>query len=400
MFGSCSVTDSNGTVTNFDQGQSVYPDGSGGYTVVPTTPAMAAAGTSQVGSAAGKTGGASQQKTQQINSTVNKGTGVTNSGSPPPNNPPTDLTTGSPGTTNNVVQDANPTIIIPKPIVPNPLSLRVLTSPEVYETSWTSIPSDEEDDRRPAELGLVGGDAAGRDQNVTLTFAAQPNHTGLFAGSGDLAEAPVTGAVVLPAHLASGFHSFSTSADAVAPFSPLGAPSGAYYLNTDGQHDINFAFFELFYNDGEGAAPFYAIGGKPTDFQMVFTGESVRRYTFTEDPIQGVPVPFFRAGLIDDFSGAAISDIYVVKSPDLTGEDPQHVRLLQAWLQISGTGTDQQSAIGVTAGDFEFRRRRRLPVRHRPARQLPLRRNRHSDALLWAPEIARRSRRRHLGFRR
>ncbi len=116
----------------------------------------------------------------------------------------------------------------------------------------------------------------------------------------------------------------------------------------------DFGFYALSYGvEGDTFThPFYALTGTPTDFPTVFTGDAVRTYSFAEDPIQQLPVPFFRAGLIDSFAGAANSDIYVIESPDISLPDSQHVRLLQTWLQISGTGANQQSAVGVTAGDF------------------------------------------------
>ena len=325
VYGACSVGN-----TTFSAGQSVYPDGSGGYTVVDTSPEMAAVGTNQIGSRSTQKGGANVDEKD-----VDKKAGSTDG-------------TGDDGDTNkssktgdSTAGDADDTTILTFK-----QTLRILTSPSSYLTSGgVLIPTGSgNNNNKPAQSGLVGSGTS--DQNVVITFSptATPR---LFSGQGTYG-APNVGTVTLP-----GYNDQTYTIHGIGgASSPFGTLNGTAYSRT------GFAFYELFYNvPGDSFPhPFYALSGAPTDFPTVFTGDGVRRYAFTVDPIQNVPVPFFRSGVLDfsNPSNLAVSDFYTVDSPSIgTGAAPgQDVRMLQAWLQISGTGLNQQSGIGVTDGDF------------------------------------------------
>ena len=60
--------------------------------------------------------------------------------------------------------------------------------------------------------------------------------------------------------------------------------------------------------------------------------------------LQEIPVPFLHESALSNFAGAAISDFYVIESPDISEPDSQRVRMLQTWLQISGDGTGASRA--------------------------------------------------------
>ncbi len=99
----------------------------------------------------------------------------------------------------------------------------------------------------------------------------------------------------------------------------------------------------------DGTNPVYAITGTPTGDTGVFEGSDVRRYSVSTG-VDGVPVPFFRDGIVTLTGGAspdfAGTDLYVVESPS-----GQPAQMLQVWLQIDNGGEGgQQSAIGITLG--------------------------------------------------
>ena len=353
VFGSCSLTAANGVVTNFDAGQSVVPNGSGGYNVVTTTAEMAAAGTNQVGSTGTQTGGADQAGA--VATAANGGAGGTSFSDTVLTPPSTDFwytSNSSQSVADQTIQNQNqgtpPTQNPgPAPFVPQPagtINVRIMTSPDTYTTSWQGVIPDNQNpanNHPPAALGLVGN--TGYDLNVTVSRTTTTNPA-LFLGTGNLTQG-TTGTFTIPTYADT---TFTTHVISGAPFAPFGTLSGTAFSNVD------FTFYELSYLNGV-TRPFYALTtgtGAPTNFPVVFAGNDIRHYSFTVDPIQGVPVPFFRAGLIDNFAGAAISDAAVILSPDISSPDSQHVRFLQTWLQISGSGLAQQSAVGVNAGDF------------------------------------------------
>ncbi len=125
--------------------------------------------------------------------------------------------------------------------------------------------------------------------------------------------------------------------------SPFGSLSGIAYSNADG-----FAAYILGV-DGDVTQPVYAITGETfADVPTVFQGTDLRRYTFTPDPIQQVPIPFFRSGDLSSYAGTVSTDFYIIETPSFAQADP---KMFQASLAIEGAGFAQQSAIELTVAD-------------------------------------------------
>ncbi len=359
LAGTCSYTPpgSDQPVT-FQQGESieVSTDTNGVVSVSPpakTTKQQAAKGTNRIGSKPGTTGGASSQTSGNVGNKLGNGPGGLGGGGepgapPPPENDPT-------GPDNNVIKDANnnPTPPSPPPgpppsppPAPEPIHARVLTSGDTYELTWGhTIPDGGLNTSLPGVVGLVGN--TDHDEVVLFAPTTLPNNPNVVLGTGDIlglgTEDP---SFVLP--FGTG-NTLGSTQDYVIEESPVGPLTGTLFT----RNDFNFLALFYDYDTGEGTVslPLYVVSGTPTDFADVFLNQEdpkVRRYELSMDPIQQVPVPFFRDGVIDDFSNAAISDVLLVESPDTD----QHARALETWLVINGTGADQQSAVGVTAGSF------------------------------------------------
>ncbi len=324
------------------------------------TPEIASIVNNRLAGPPGTSGGSN--KSSQVAAIVNGGGGST-SGQQEPRIPPLDYTIDT-LTTTTFVEDTNsiPTVPTTTTTTPpptythEPIRLRLLTAPSTYETdSGNTISSEGGEGYRPGELGLVGGDED-HDQAIDLTLATSGSQT-FFSGSGAV---PSVGNIELPVYFPDHFSTILMTNFA----SPFGSLDGVIYANQ------GFAFYEMAPGvDGSYATaadevahrdvtnPVYALYGEPTDFTDVFTspseGDTVRRYTFTQDPIQGVPVPFARADVLAaSFTdqNSSVGDLYVVEPPG--GEGGSVVHMMQAWLQIDGAGAAQQSGVGVVAGVF------------------------------------------------
>jgi hypothetical protein len=206
--------------------------------------------------------------------------------------------------------------------------VRVLFAGDHFENDFF-----ETDD--PGSLGIVGGSPE-TDQIVTLELSPATSAED-FNGNGEMQQ----GHLHLPVFDDSVFGSYTSTGYE----SPLGPLTGTVYAGVD-----KFAAYLLGVN-GDHAHPFYAVTGTPTDVPAVFAepmGNDVRQYTFTQDPLQAIAVPFMQAGVIDDLSNAAVTDFFVVEPTEIE-ETPV---VFQAWLSINGAGANQESAIGVTAADM------------------------------------------------
>jgi trimeric autotransporter adhesin len=102
--------------------------------------------------------------------------------------------------------------------------------------------------------------------------------------------------------------------------------------------------------------PFYVVGGKTASMASTFTGTKVLHYVVSEDPASGAVTigavnPALAAAL--DTSDVVASDLLVAAASG-TDVDGNAIagKAIQASLSISGEGTDQTSAINVTAGTF------------------------------------------------
>ncbi|MGN6768217.1 MAG: FecR domain-containing protein [Rhizobiaceae bacterium] len=148
------------------------------------------------------------------------------------------------------------------------------------------------------------------------------------------------GVVTLPVYNDTAFATHSV--DGIT--SPFGTLSGVVYSGRQG-----FAAYILGM-DGDPRLPFYAITGTPTDMAAL-TGNSVRHYSFTPDPIQGIGgVPFMSAAAGIGSSGVAGSD-FLIAEPGTAGDGTG--RVMQSWVAFNGTGASQQSAIGVNVGALD-----------------------------------------------
>ncbi len=191
---------------------------------------------------------------------------------------------------------------------------------------------------RDVRLLLQGPDGALGGDGVTVTLKLKKtDFPSVYAGTGDVSQGPHTGTAGGPFI----FGGPSLSITSVLGESSLGDLTGDVYARKD---------FEAWLLSTDDNVPFYAVSGIAPDFATTFADEdTVRRYRYFADPFQDVPVPFFQSGIINNFDTAGIGDIYVIEPSD---PDTELTRLLQGWLQINGTGSDQQSAVGVTVGQF------------------------------------------------
>lgn len=102
--------------------------------------------------------------------------------------------------------------------------------------------------------------------------------------------------------------------------------------------------------------PFYVVGGKTASMASTFSGTDVLHYVVSEDPASGAVTigavnPALAAAL--DTTDVVSSDLLVVGASGTTYDSDAIVgKAIQASLSISGDGTNQTSAINVTAGTF------------------------------------------------
>jgi len=178
--------------------------------------------------------------------------------------------------------------------------------------------------------GIVGGSA---DTDQSTTLVVQP---GASTGTATLSQ----GTVTLPVYNDTAFTAHSVGGVA----SPFGTLSGVAYSGPE-----EFTAYLLGMR-GDPKLPFYAITGTPTDIAAL-TGNSVRHYSFTPDPIQGIGgVPFMSAAAGIGSSGVAGSD-FLIAEPGTAGDGTG--RVMQSWVAFNGTGASQQSAIGVNVGALD-----------------------------------------------
>ncbi len=131
--------------------------------------------------------------------------------------------------------------------------------------------------------------------------------------------------------------------------SALGNLSGSAYAGSG-----DFIAY-LMRSDGDGK-PFYVVGGKTASMASTFTGTNVLHYAVSEDPASGAVT----IGAVNPDLAAALatgdvvsSDLLVAAASGTDDSDNAIVgKAIQASLSISGEGTDQTSAINVTAGTF------------------------------------------------
>lgn len=189
------------------------------------------------------------------------------------------------------------------------------------------------------------------DGDSIVGGSAQTNRTGTLSGEeGSNGTATFTDGdtLTLPVYADSTF-----TRNSVSGVSYNGATySGSVYVGTD-----NFRAYLL----NNGGDPLYVIAGDATDVASVFTYSGIRHYTLSADAISplvtgsGNAIPFADGQRLSgvDFTNAASSDLLIAVTPAPT--DPSIIaKGLQGWLVISGEGTNQQSAIGVTTGKISL----------------------------------------------
>jgi trimeric autotransporter adhesin len=102
--------------------------------------------------------------------------------------------------------------------------------------------------------------------------------------------------------------------------------------------------------------PFYVVGGESASMASTFNGTDVLHYVVSEDPASGAVTigavnPDLALAL--DTSDVVSSDLLVVGASGTDSSGNTIVgKAIQASLSISGEGSDQTSAINVTAGTF------------------------------------------------
>ncbi len=210
------------------------------------------------------------------------------------------------------------------------VTARVLTAPEFF------TPIDTEDSYDNAgERGLVG---TTWESDRTRTF---DKIAGMLVNDDDLTMLPdVTGAQ----------GDAGLEAIAVSGFADDRDVSGTAYAGAG-----DFAAYLLGY-DGDPTDPYYLIAGTPTSATVISslnTGTSVREYTLTQDPIEGIDAPFFvddRFGPIDPDSLSS-TNLFIVESNTAAnyGSDETNydAKVFQSWVSIEGDGFSQKSAAQV-----------------------------------------------------
>jgi hypothetical protein len=130
--------------------------------------------------------------------------------------------------------------------------------------------------------------------------------------------------------------------------SVLGSLAGSAYAGSG-----DFLAYLMTSDDG---TPFYVVGGTAASMSSTFTGTQVLHYVVSEDPASGaVTIGAVNADLADalDTADVVASDLLVAAASGTDNSGNTIVgKAIQASLSISGEGTDQTSAINVTAGTF------------------------------------------------
>ncbi|WP_419907313.1 hypothetical protein [Hoeflea sp.] len=198
---------------------------------------------------------------------------------------------------------------------------RVYTAPDVYNTDYGGT--------------IVGGGSRGL---VGSTPETEFN-VDLGIGSGQLTgTSPFGGFISIPDLTGSqgdnGLESISVSGT-----SPVGPISGTAYAGAG-----DFAAYMLGIN-GQPTDPYYIIAGTATDLSFI-AGQSsdVRVYSLTNDPIQNIGVPFFSPVHYGSLDNTSQTDLLIVETGSI------YFQSFLTWADISGSGSNQRSAILVTAG--------------------------------------------------
>ncbi|WP_161596944.1 FecR domain-containing protein [Rhizobium glycinendophyticum] len=140
-----------------------------------------------------------------------------------------------------------------------------------------------------------------------------------------------------------------TSATVTGSSSVLGSLTGSAYA---GSGDF-IAYLMRSTTDDK---PFYVVGGESASMASTFNGTDVLHYVVSEDPASGAVTigavnPDLALAL--DTSDVISSDLLVVGASGTDSSGNTIVgKAIQASLSISGEGSDQTSAINVTAGTF------------------------------------------------
>lgn len=111
----------------------------------------------------------------------------------------------------------------------------------------------------------------------------------------------------------------------------------------------DFATYHLFRN-GDIDQPATLITGTPTDtagLQAFETGQDIRTYSIMPDAARPSALPYFREDLYGAPQNFADTQLKVIE-----GGSNANIRSMQHWIDISGTGTAQKSAVLVFAGNF------------------------------------------------
>lgn len=200
------------------------------------------------------------------------------------------------------------------PILP-PVDARVLTAPDAYFVDGDPVAYPV-----PGERGLVGSTPQS-DRNVALEkVAGRLVNTELGIDLPDLEDASDG------LHLISG----TTDGEFGAGVGFAGAGDFTAYLLTLG---------------GDASRPWAAIVGTPTSnavFDAMAAGGNVRTYALTEDPLAESPVPFFRTDLYGGVSNFNDTGFQIVE-----GGGAADIKVFQSWVDISGSGPSQRSAVFV-----------------------------------------------------
>ncbi len=182
--------------------------------------------------------------------------------------------------------------------------------------------------------GLVGS-STGLDQTVALT---QDQGRFAYAGMGLTLDFPDFSGTQGD----SGLTAFAVTDGVYSPDVPL---TGTAYAGVE-----DFVFYQLRRND-DVTQPFYAIFGTGIDLDAprFDDGEaSIREYTLTSDPILQLPVPYFNNTLYGDLGNYNSTNLLVAESDD----DSPRGEVFQSWIDITGSGTAQKSAVGLHASNL------------------------------------------------
>jgi len=208
-----------------------------------------------------------------------------------------------------------------------PVDLRVLASGNQFEAF-----SDENGYvvNDPGAQGLVGGSPE-TDRIITFNDDGQT-----LAGNVGQEQ------VVLPVVTTPGTTAIN---DASIGGQPL---AGSVFVGEDGA----LTFYQLFVN-GSSDRPFYALGGTPTPDSGLSGDGGLRSYSLTADPQQGIVIPFARADVVGEATGASVSDFLLLEPSDGRigdGNPGSGGVFLQGALEINGQGADQRSSVMLVAG--------------------------------------------------